>query len=156
MWAAGVACGLALGSAAAASPPSNDGRRSPLATSESRRAVSGPTGVFPPQEHTPTPRLDLRLPANPATANIRDAAAGGDLVPFPSRPDRDGDTRTPLPTLSAGELNYRTMSQAEILARRVHREGLPMARLWQSKSALLSIGLNNRGKPGLWLTQKIP
>jgi hypothetical protein len=46
------------------------------------------------------------------------------------------------------------MGQAEILARRIRREGLPIARLLETKSALLSIGLNQRGKPGLWLTQK--
>ena len=40
------------------------------------------------------------------------------------------------------------------LARRVHREGLPVARLWENRSALLSLGLNQRGKPGLWIIQK--
>jgi hypothetical protein len=48
----------------------------------------------------------------------------------------------------------RPMSSAEELARRVHREGLPVARLFESKSALVSVGLNQRGKPGLWLIQK--
>ena len=38
---------------------------------------------------------------------------------------------------------------------RLHREGLPMARLWENKSALLSLGLNKKGKPGLWTIQKI-
>jgi len=57
--------------------------------------------------------------------------------------------------LRIGELNFRTMSQAEIFARRVHQEGLPIARLFESKSALLSIGLNKKGKPGLWFTHKI-
>jgi hypothetical protein len=41
-------------------------------------------------------------------------------------------------------------------ALRVHHEGLPLLRLWQTKSALLSLGLNPKGKPGLWLTQKVP
>jgi hypothetical protein len=40
------------------------------------------------------------------------------------------------------------------LARRVHREGLPVARLWENRSALVSLGLNQRGKPGLWIIQK--
>lgn len=43
----------------------------------------------------------------------------------------------------------------EEFARRVHREGLPIARLWETKSALLSIGLNQRGKPGVWFTKRI-
>ena len=40
------------------------------------------------------------------------------------------------------------------LVRRVHREGLPVARLWENHSALVSLGLNQRGKPGLWIIQK--
>jgi hypothetical protein len=69
--------------------------------------------------------------------------------------DLGTDDRYQQRTLSAGETNFRTTSQAEILALRIHREGLPIARLLESKSALLSIGLNQRGKPGLWLTQKV-
>jgi len=53
---------------------------------------------------------------------------------------------------SAGE--PRVMSRAESFARRVHREGLPVARLWENHSALISLGLNAKGKPGLWLVQK--
>jgi hypothetical protein len=52
----------------------------------------------------------------------------------------------------AGEA--RVMSRAESFARRFHREGLPVARLWENHSALLSLGLNAKGKPGLWLVQK--
>jgi hypothetical protein len=61
-----------------------------------------------------------------------------------------------LPDLgsSAGGL-VRPMSRSQELVQRVHREGLPIARLWQNKSALLSLGLNQKGKPGHWLTQKI-
>jgi 6-phosphogluconate dehydrogenase len=43
---------------------------------------------------------------------------------------------------------------AEAFARRVDKEGLPVARLWETHSALVSIGLNPKGKPGLWLIQK--
>jgi len=41
------------------------------------------------------------------------------------------------------------------LVRRVHSEGLPVARLFESKSALVHLGLSPKGKPGLWLVQKI-
>jgi hypothetical protein len=44
--------------------------------------------------------------------------------------------------------NVRTMVE------HFHREGLPVARLWENHSALISLGLNGKGKPGLWLTQK--
>jgi hypothetical protein len=53
-----------------------------------------------------------------------------------------------------GSTTVREMSAPEAFARRWHREGLPLARLWQNHSALLSLGLSPRGKPGLWLIQK--
>lgn len=83
------------------------------------------------------------------------------LAPFPTAIHHlylgkaDVDDRIHPPALGTGEQNFRTMGQAEIFARRIHSEGLPVARLWESKSALLSIGLNKKGKPGLWLTQKV-
>jgi hypothetical protein len=39
--------------------------------------------------------------------------------------------------------------------RRVQHEGLPVARLLESRTALLHLGLNTKGKPGLWLVQKV-
>jgi hypothetical protein len=59
-----------------------------------------------------------------------------------------------LPDLGANITQSRVPSRAEEFARRVHREGLPVARLWENKSALVSLGLNERGKPGLWVIQK--
>jgi hypothetical protein len=47
-------------------------------------------------------------------------------------------------------------SPAEAWVDRARREGLPVARLWENKAALLSVGLNQKGQPGLWLTQKVP
>jgi hypothetical protein len=46
-------------------------------------------------------------------------------------------------------------SPLEILVRRAHREGLPVARLWHSQSTLISLGLNPHGKPGLWFSGSI-
>ena len=58
-----------------------------------------------------------------------------------------------LPGLgAAGE--GRVMGRAESFVRGLHREGLPVARLWENHSALVSLGLNAKGKPGLWLVQK--
>jgi hypothetical protein len=48
-----------------------------------------------------------------------------------------------------------SLHRHKLFARRVHREGLPLARLWENKSALISLGLNKKGKPGLWIIQKI-
>jgi hypothetical protein len=59
-----------------------------------------------------------------------------------------------LPELGANVTQSRVPSRAEEFARRVHREGVPVARLWENKSALVSLGLNEKGKPGLWVIQK--
>ena len=48
----------------------------------------------------------------------------------------------------------RPSARMAALVRRVHREGLPAARLWEKRSAPLSLGLNQRGKPGLWIIRK--
>jgi len=42
----------------------------------------------------------------------------------------------------------------EALVRRIRHEGIPVARLWESHSALVSLGLGPRLKPGIWLIQK--
>jgi hypothetical protein len=106
-------------------------------------------------------RLDLRPPRD-SFAAIGQGGTARAFEPFPSttghlnlgKSDLAADDRIQRPALVSGELNFRTMSQAEIFARRVHQEGLPVARLFRSKSASLSIGLNKRGKPGLWFTQR--
>jgi hypothetical protein len=106
-------------------------------------------------------RLDLRPPRE-SSSEISQGGAALAPEPFPSsshhwdlgRSDHASDNHIQRPALAIGDLNFRTMSQAEIFARRVHQEGLPVARLFQSKSALLSIGLNKKGKPGLWFSQQ--
>ena len=101
--------------------------------------------------------LDLRPPTVAIEAG-RPAGgeAGKALGAFPSalhRSPMGEDEKTQLPTLGSG--SERVPSRAEEFARRVHREGLPVARLWENKSALVSLGLSPKGKPGLWITQKI-
>jgi hypothetical protein len=58
-----------------------------------------------------------------------------------------------LPALGADGMRSRRALQDFV--RRVHHEGLPVARLFESKSALVHLGLSPKGKPGLWLVQKI-
>jgi hypothetical protein len=57
-----------------------------------------------------------------------------------------------LPALGPDGMHTRPTIQD--LVQRVHREGLPVARLFETKSALVHLGLNPKGKPGLWLVQK--
>lgn len=102
-------------------------------------------------------RLDLRAPD--AARAIDDSGEFPAANAFPSarHPRIDSVSRVEdgLPALGGGA-PIRTMSRAEEIARRVQREGVPIARLWESRTALLHIGLSPRGKPGLWLIQKVP
>jgi hypothetical protein len=108
-------------------------------------------------------KLDLRAPAEVSAGS---ASTGGfhalavDSLAFPSVRRTSDDTRArleeQLPSLGTAGLVAHPMSRAEQLATRFRREGLPVARLFESHSALLSLGLNQRGKPGIWLIQKLP
>ena len=110
-------------------------------------------------------KLDLRAPAEVSAGS---ASTGGfqafaaiDSVAFPSLRHTSDDTararlEEQLPSLGTAGLVAHPMSRAEQLATRFRREGLPVARLFESHSALLSLGLNQRGKPGIWLIQKLP
>ena len=145
---AGGLWGLGLMSLAIASPP-------PLVdTTFIRRAHA-----------SPAVRLDLQLLVErSAPTSVHGATTAFASTAFPSAIHHLEIGKTDLGTddryqqhsaLGVGETNFRTMGQAEILALRIRREGLPIARLLESKSAMLSIGLNQRGKPGLWVTQKV-
>jgi len=145
--AATGACVLGLVGAAFAAPPSGLGgiayHPTPNSRSTSARGPESPG------------RLDLTAPAAPAVQNQFSAKT---LPPFPS----GAHSRTPVatdgdqpPSLGLEMSQGREIGSVEGLARRVHQEGLPLARLWENKSALVSLGLNQRGKPGLWITQKV-
>jgi hypothetical protein len=101
-------------------------------------------------EHASPLHLDLRAPAQSLTAEDRAPI-------FPSalahRRFAATEETSQLPSLGAG--NPRIRAPLPELARHIQHEGLPIARLWENHSALVHIGLNQRGKPGLWLVQKI-
>jgi hypothetical protein len=94
--------------------------------------------------------LDLRAPDLNATAS-RMRSPANSSVPHESDDDRY-QSRTSK--LSSDEFVMQSKGRVQELAQRVRREGVPIARLWESHSALVSLGLNSRGKPGLWLIQK--
>jgi hypothetical protein len=124
-------CGFGLMNAALASPPINHGSA--------------------PINRGGAPHLDLRPP--PAVAEPAEKVS----MSFPASPLRQtlgAREQFQLPALGTGERG-RVPGPVEEFARRVHREGLPVARLWENKSALVSLGLNQKGKPGLWIIQKI-
>jgi hypothetical protein len=106
------------------------------------------TALASPPVHRPT--LDLQLPATEMTVAEKAPAT------FPSwrRRSLSGQEQIQLSGSTSESPQTRIPGRVEELALRFHREGLPIARLWENKSALLSLGLNQKGKPGLWIVQK--
>jgi hypothetical protein len=147
-FAAGGLCGTALSGSAVANPPLGAGK-SLLTTIEFARPASAANSRSAArQENTSVPLLDLRPPIDSMPAVIPGAVA------LASHSGSDAEDR-PRPGFGTGEAPFPAISQPETWLHRVHREGVPIIRLWNSKSALLSIGLNQKGKPGLWLIQKV-
>jgi hypothetical protein len=96
------------------------------------------------------PMLDLQLPAAEMAVAEKTPAA------FPSlrRRTLNGLEQVQPAGSTSASPQARIPGRVEELALRFHREGLPIARLWENKSALVSLGLNQKGKPGLWIVQK--
>jgi hypothetical protein len=109
------------------------------------------------------PRLDLRPPGDHASVALHSERPSGPRMTADDAPGfRDATTLKSAPG-SGSEANSLAPLGAEMrqvrprvqeIAERFHREGLPMARLWENHSAVVSLGLNQKGKPGLWLVQK--
>jgi hypothetical protein len=113
-----------------------------------KSAASGSGTAAGPME---LPRhLDLRLPVEltsyaPMPESRRFASFRG------SGPGEQGASN--VPSTAAGP-HPRIMGNVEAFAQRFRHEGLPVARLWENHAALVSLGLNGKGKPGIWLVQK--
>jgi hypothetical protein len=99
-------------------------------------------------------RLDLRAPAHALEASVFPAMKSS-LSAFGAahRQNFTPHESVDLPAMSADGMRSRPRIQEFV--RRVHQEGLPVARLFESKTALVHLGLSPKGKPGLWLVQKI-
>jgi hypothetical protein len=104
----------------------------------------------PPPTQKPFLHLDLH-PSLAALSMENHSAA----FPSPHRQFPGSQENLQLPNLGTEGAQARIPSRVEEFARRVHKEGLPVARLWENKSALVSLGLNQKGKPGLWIIQKV-
>jgi hypothetical protein len=142
LWIAVLAGGalFLLTSAAFAAPPQS--RLQP-------RVQSAAQAPGPRME--PAQRLDLRLPSHALDAgNVAEKSPSS----FPSMAHRQSTSHdaAELPMLGAEGMHARPTVQEFV--NRVHHEGLPVARLFETKSALVHLGLSPRGKPGLWLVQK--
>ena len=104
----------------------------------------------PPPGQKPALHLDL----HPSVAALG-MESNSTAFPSPRRQFRGPQENLQLPNLGTEGAQARVPSRVEELARRVHKEGLPLARLWENKSALVSLGLNQKGKAGLWIIQKV-
>jgi len=102
------------------------------------RTAPQPTAIAASGHNAP---LDLRPP--PLTG-----AAGAHFAEFGRLNDTGGDNR--LASLGAAMNQERASNRTAAFIQRFHREGLPLARLWQGHAAVVSLGLNPKGKPGLW------
>jgi len=146
-------CGLCLANAAMAATPTRRAGITTRASAESyaeRRSASTKSA----SDHWDIPRLDLRASTELPTPSV----ATSTPLAFPSarRTLESANYEDQLPSLGATDVSaVRAMSRAEAFARRLHREGVPMVRLWEGHTAFVSLGLNQRGKPGLWLIQKV-
>jgi hypothetical protein len=121
-----------LSSAMAAPPPQN-------------RAVQARA---PGQIQAPGQHLDLRAPSPAADVSEKTPS-------FPSISRRRSlGSQEHLQPPALGPDGMRSRLPVQDFVRRVRSEGLPIARLFESRSALVHLGLSPKGKPGLWLVQK--
>jgi hypothetical protein len=112
--------------------------------------------------HSPARRLDFqRLDLRPPetfSGGRTSAPIGDSAAVFPSAKHAQLGATTGAEEDVPGGRNFaalRMESKVHEMERRVPHEGLPIARLWETKTALLHFGLSPRGKPGLWLIQKV-
>jgi hypothetical protein len=121
--------------------------------------VLGSAMAAPPQNRIAQPRpqsqlqtqgqhLDLRAPF-PAVSVSEKTTAFSSMFGR-----RSLGPQEPLPLTALAADGMRSRPALQDFVRRVHREGLPVARLFESRSALVHLGLSPKGKPGLWLVQK--
>jgi hypothetical protein len=117
-------------------------------------AMAAPPQIRPVQARAqsqiqaPGQHLDLRAPS-PAVDVLEKTPS------FPSMSRRHSlGSQEQVQPPALGPDGMRSRLPVQDFVRRVRREGLPIARLFESKSALVHLGLSPKGKPGLWLVQK--
>lgn len=106
----------------------------------------------PPPAFGSSQHLDLRPPSHlEIPGNSTEKSHAFARLPASRQSSGPGE-REALPAMASDGMRSRPAIQDFV--RRVHHEGLPVARLFETKSALLHLGLSPKGKPGLWLVQK--
>jgi hypothetical protein len=123
-------------------------------------AAMGLSGLLPlniahsaPPQNRPAsaaPHLDLSAPSN---LSEQFANAGAFRSFASNRQSAGADEHLQLPILGSEGMRARPTMEERV--QQFRREGLPVARIWETRSSLVHVGLNHKGKPGLWLIQKI-
>ena len=132
-------------------PGHGAGAAPPLTRMATPRAPASETKAPVLVERLPPRRLDLAAPAMAAAPYERAAAT---LFAPGRQRGAAGASETSLPGLGTAA-PARIMSRPEMLVRNFKREGLPLARLFQSENSLVHVGLSPKGKPGLWFVEKL-
>jgi hypothetical protein len=100
---------------------------------------------IPPAPPPPTASGDTGLRSGPFPSAIHHLVLGR-VDPPP------GEARGAA-VLEGPALPFETRSPVQVMTRRIQHEGIPLAHLWRSRSAAVTIGLSPRAKPGIWLFQ---
>jgi hypothetical protein len=96
------------------------------------------------------PRLDLRPPSQmQASEPVAAEAPAGAHRLF------NGESLFRSDARDSAEASGHIMSPMQNLAHNFRQEGLPVAKLFQNSSSLVHVGLNPKGKPGLWIVHKV-
>jgi hypothetical protein len=143
-------CGMCILQAAHAQPP--------VARSEGslQRITSALSHVVKSDSRPQALRLDLRPPlenlGEPSPAATGLGVGGNHRLFGGGAPGFQADRGTA--ERAAPAVSGHIMSPMETVVHNFHQEGLPVAKLFQSETSLVHIGLNPRGKPGLWVVHK--
>jgi hypothetical protein len=97
--------------------------------------------------------LDLSPPAH-AIESLQQASTPLPSA-FPSRHRPASILLAPLQLPNLGAEVPRSRGRVDDFVRRFHKDGLPVARLFEDKSTLVHVGLSPRGKPGLWFVHSL-
>jgi len=125
------------------------------------------TEVRPDSKIQSAGELDLRPPPDVPTAmspsGLRVAgwfpgaavagftAAGARSAVFPA----PGAPSAVAPAGSSASEGGHLMSPMQLMAHNFRQQGLPLAKLFENKDSLVHLGLNQKGKPGLWIVHKL-
>jgi hypothetical protein len=136
-------CLVLTAHAAPAGAPTTAERLVPRSTAKHFQLGAG----HPPFGTGKTADIGRSDPSSPAMRSL-------DAAPFNAHEEKSFSERRG----AAAPFPIRWQSTPELVrqVRDIRRRGLPILHLWQSSRALVAIGLNKHGVPGIYITQRVP